>query len=92
MCEILASWRSGDASARVSKARLGARGAHHGAGGYFACGPNGARWTISMRTPSGVTTNAWSSRLLLPGSTRHARALPLRDSLRDVVHDEAHSS
>ena len=42
-----------------------------------------------MRTPSGVSTNAWSSRLLLPGSTVHARRLPLGDPLLDVVDDEA---
>ena len=42
-----------------------------------------------MRTPSGVTTKAWSSRLLIARQHRHARGLPLRDTLLDVVDDEA---
>ena len=42
-----------------------------------------------MRTPSGVTTKAWSGRLLVPGSTGTPGGLPLGDLLLDIVDDEA---
>ncbi len=42
-----------------------------------------------MRTPSGVTTKAWSSLLLLPGSTGTPAAFHFADLLLDVVDDEA---
>ena len=57
---------------RVPGLSLGDFGFRHGTSGRARCGSASIcvlSSRISMRTPSGVTTKAWSSRLLLPGST-----------------------